>query len=138
MSARGSGTVRGLSSRARSAQDGRHWPLPGGAAAEEERRRRPNRGADERRGEQIVLRLTSRPILACAAGLADAWSPLRAYRNRRSHRRAPLTSGAARDARPPRRPHGEVTRHPCAPRAPPTPSKRTLILLPAAPPRATR
>jgi hypothetical protein len=89
---------RGLSGDARAAKQWCHGPLAGGATAEEKRRGCADRGTDERRGEQVVLGVTRPPIPAVAAGLADAWAPLRANRYRRSHHRAPLTPGAARAA----------------------------------------
>jgi hypothetical protein len=58
---------------------------------------------------------------AVAGGLADAWSPLRAGRDRCSHRRVPLASDRSRSARP--RPRCEARPPPCAPRAPWKPSR---------------
>ena len=90
---------RGLSGDAGAAEQWGNWPAPGGAAAEEKRCCCANRGTDERCGKQVVLGVTRPPIpAAVAAGLADAWAPLRANRYRRSHHRAPLTTEAARAA----------------------------------------
>ena len=88
----------GLSGDSRAAKQWCDGPAPGGATAEEKCRCCTDRGTDEGRGEQVVLGVTRPPIPAVAAGLADAWAPLRANRYRRSHHRAPLTPGAARAA----------------------------------------
>jgi len=85
-----------LASDAGAAEQWADWPLAGGAAAEEKRRCCTDSGTDERRGEQVVLGVTRPSIPAVAAGLADAWPPLRADRDRRSHLRAPLTPEASR------------------------------------------
>ena len=97
----------------------RDRPASRGAAPQQQRRRRTDRGADERRGEQIVLRLT--PSLGGAGGLADAWPPAWAARHRRSHPPLPPSLERTRSARP--RPRCEARPPPCAPRAPSTPSR---------------
>lgn len=97
-SARTAGAERRLSGDAGAAKERCDGPAPGGAAAEEKGRCCTDCGTDERRSEQVVLGVTRCPIPAVAAGLADAWAPLRANRYRRSHLRAPLTPGAARAA----------------------------------------
>jgi len=92
------------------------WPAP-----QQQRRGGTNGRADERGGEQVVLGIT--PNLAVAGGLADAWPPLRAGRDRCTHRRSPPASD--RTCRSPRRPcpRCEARRLRCARRAPSTPSR---------------
>src|SRR5437764_5740898 len=103
----------------RPAHDRSDGTLSRGTASKEQGRCGADRRADERCGEQVVLRIT--PNLAVAGGLADAWPPLRAGRDRCSHRRVPLALDRSRSARP--RPRCEARLTPCAPRAPWMPSR---------------
>src|SRR5688572_3859406 len=96
-------------------------PSARGASAEKQGGRRADRRADEGRGEQVVLGIT--PNLAFAGGLADAWLPLRAGRDRCTHRRSPPASDPERRACRPPHPRCEARQLRCARRAPSTPSR---------------
>src|SRR5215218_2412644 len=102
-------------------QHGRDGPRPRGSATQEQSGRGTDRRADERRGEQVVLGVT--PNLAVAGGLADAWLPLRAGRDRCTHRRSPPASDPARRASRRPRPRCEARRLRCVHHAPSTPSR---------------
>ena len=91
------------------------------SSPEEQGRGGADRRADERGGEQVVLGIT--PNLAVAGGLADAWPPLRAGRDRCTHRRSPPASDPERRASRPPRLRCEARRLRCAHRAPSTPSR---------------
>jgi cytochrome c-type biogenesis protein CcmH/NrfG len=105
----------------RAAQHGRDWSASRWPAPQEQGGGGADRCADERRGEQVVLGIT--PNLAVAGGLADAWPPLRAGRDRCTHRRSPPASDRARRASRLPRPRCEARRLRCALRAPSTPSR---------------
>ncbi len=91
------------------------------SAAKEQGGGSADRRADERGGEQVVLRVT--PSLAVGGGLADAWPPLRAGRDRCTHRLSPPASDSTRQPARRPRPRCEARRLRCARRAPSTPSR---------------
>ena len=105
----------------RAAQDGCDRPAARRSASQQQGCGGADRRADEGRGEQVVLGIT--PNLAVAGGLADAWPPLRAGRDRCTHRRSPPASDPARRAIRPPGPRCEARRLRSARRAPSTPSR---------------
>ena len=112
---------RASSGPLRAAEHGRDRAAARGTASQQQGGRRTDRRADEGRGEQVVLGIT--PNLAVAGGLADAWPPLRAGRDRCTHRRSPPASDPVRRASRPPHPRCEARPLRCARRAPSTPSR---------------